>query len=74
MTRASYTSAGAALEWLRENGVGPLEWSEVPEQEPGCWDDWLAPVRLDGGRWLRLIDGRWAEFEGPRNWHPYHVA
>jgi hypothetical protein len=69
----SFSSHAAALGWLLENGVGPLEWSEVPDQVPGCRDDWLAPVRLDGGRWMQLMDGNWTEFEGPPKWCPYHV-
>lgn len=62
-----------AVEYTRETwGVQVAAWREVPDQMPGCLDDWIAPVRLsrirDGkqwvNRWERFVDGGWIQFEG----------
>lgn len=46
-------------------------WTEVPEQRPGCLDDWLEPVRLTRAgaeaeeTWERYVEGEWVPFDGP---------
>ncbi|NBV23732.1 MAG: hypothetical protein EBS05_17650 [Proteobacteria bacterium] len=55
-------------------GITAADWSEVPDPDPGCLHDWLAPVRTklgaDGapqwGKLERRENGRWIEISTPR--------
>jgi hypothetical protein len=43
------------------------DWIEIPDQLPGCLDDWIAPVRIAvsqtgellPGQWEQLVEGTW---------------
>lgn len=70
-----FQHAEGALAYLEDRwGITDSAWQVVPDQLPGCQDDWIGPVRIhqeeDGGkvfhRWQRLVDGEWVEFEGPQ--------
>jgi hypothetical protein len=51
----------------------PKSWSVIPDQIPGCQDDWLGPVRAvcdsQGnqvqGEWERLQEEQWVRFTVP---------
>jgi hypothetical protein len=69
-----FLDSATALDYLRVHwGIQESDWQVVPDQLPGCQDDWIEPVRIycaeDGGkvfhRWQRLVEGAWVEFEGP---------
>lgn len=67
---------------IQEYSEEPLEWQEIPDQIPGCQDDWIGPVRIyrdESGakvfhRWQRLVDGQWVEFEGPSGGYGVQIA
>jgi hypothetical protein len=69
-----YPDAEAALDRMREMWGNAAEaWHELPDQIPGCQDDWIAPVRIpraaNGQRlyhqWEQLLDGAWVPIDGP---------
>ncbi len=55
----------------RKFKVPARAWGELPDQRPGCLDDWLSPVRLTresadaAPLWERFEGGRWVPFAGP---------
>jgi hypothetical protein len=66
------TDLAFAKQHLRRKFKVPARgWRAVPDQLPGCLDDWLGPVRLtraaEGAapRWERYEGGRWLAFDGP---------
>jgi hypothetical protein len=78
-----FVDADTALDYLREHwGIVESAWAIVPDQLPGCQDDWIGQVRIyrdeDGGkvfhRWQRLVDDQWVEFEGPAGGYGLHIA
>jgi hypothetical protein len=75
-------NVAAALADVEDLGMTDLTWQEVPDQLPGCQDDWLGPVRIyrdESGakgfhRWQRLVDGEWVEFEGPTGGYSLQIV
>jgi hypothetical protein len=68
-----YPDAEAALDHMREMwGIEAEVWQEIPDQLPGCQDDWIAPVRIpraaNGGKlyhqWEKLVDDEWVPVHG----------
>jgi hypothetical protein len=60
-----------AIEHIEEAWDNPkLEWAVIPDQIPGCLDEWVGPVRKardESGKsvyraWERLEDGKWKRF------------
>jgi hypothetical protein len=51
--------------------IATSEWYEIPDQMPGCLDDWIAPVRIvreseeAEPRWERFDGSGWIVFNGP---------
>jgi len=68
-----FTDLAHARRYLREKFQIPLDaWIAVPEQLPGCLDDWVSPVRLTrpgpagaDPLWERYTGGAWVAFDGP---------
>jgi hypothetical protein len=67
-----YPDAEAALDNMRELwGIKADAWQEIPDQLPGCQDDWIAPVRIaraaNGGKaydeWETLMGDEWVPIE-----------
>jgi hypothetical protein len=64
-----YASVEDAEAICESFGIDKGMWQEVPDAEPGCQDDWIAPVRIKGreqGRphWEvleRLVGGHWVQ-------------
>jgi len=65
-----YETENDAMEsCLTEYGVKVSDWSEIPNQEPNCQQDWISPVRVKGrengqpefGKLERLINRKWTE-------------
>jgi hypothetical protein len=62
---------GARKAVWRDFQIPVSEWREIPDQLPGCLDDWIAPVRLvrESGdaepRWERYDGDGWVVFNGP---------
>jgi hypothetical protein len=62
---------GAKEAVKRDFQIPVSEWREIPDQLPGCLDDWMSPVRLvrespdAEPRWERYDENRWVEFNGP---------
>ena len=69
----SFEDIESAVERLKDFGVEESDWREIPNQLPGCQDDWIAAVRVfrtEGDkkvyhRWERLVGDTWEEFQGP---------
>jgi len=52
------------IEDLEEmTGRSRLSWTVIPDQLPGCADDWIAPVRIAQTERGEPIRGRWERFE-----------
>jgi hypothetical protein len=69
-----YVSVEDAEAVCRERfGIDKRMWQEVPDPEPGCQHDWIAPVRIKGreqgqpqwGVLERLVVGRWVQITEP---------
>lgn len=67
-----YPDADAARERMREMwGIEAEAWQEIPDQFPGCQDDWIAPVRIprseDGAKlyheWEKLVGNEWVPID-----------
>ena len=61
------TDLAFAKQFIRRKFKVPARaWREVPDQLPGCMDDWLGPVRLTRASadaaplWERHVGGQWA--------------
>lgn len=61
------------VQYLEEAcGVERTEWSQIPDQLPGCLEEWISPVRLYrdqngehvSGEFERLENGTWTRFHG----------
>ena len=66
------TDLAFAKQFIRRKFKVPARaWREVPDQLPGCMDDWLGPVRLTRASadaaplWERHVGGQWVAFDGP---------
>ena len=56
-----FESVSDAVESARsEYGVGPGDWLPVPDPQPGCQHDWVAPVRVKCGPNGQPL---WGQFE-----------
>ncbi len=71
-TAWAFENMEAAIERLKDFGVEEEAWREIPDQLPGCQDDWIAAVRIarapDGSKlykqWEQLVDGEWVLIDG----------
>jgi hypothetical protein len=58
-------SIDQVIEELEEiSGRSSLSWSVIPDQVPGCADEWIAPVRIARDERGQLIKGAWEKLEG----------
>ncbi len=56
-------------------GVAANQWQDIPDPQPGCQHDWIAPVRAVGrdtgtprwGTFERLEGGKWVLVGGSRS-------
>lgn len=52
-------------------GIAPVDWTEIPDPQPNCQDDWINPVRVKGrdkgepefGTLEKLVNDKWVEFD-----------
>jgi biofilm protein TabA len=52
-------------------GILPGGWCEIPDPEPGCQQDWIAPTRIKGrdtgcpqsGQFEQFRDGHWVDVQ-----------
>lgn len=54
------------IDYLVENCDASPEWSTIPDQLPGCLDDWIAPVRVSRGKNGEMLQDRFQRLEGDR--------
>jgi len=60
---------------LERFGVAADQWQDIPDPQPGCQHDWIAPVRVVGrdtgtpqwGKLERLEDGKWVRVSDSRS-------
>ena len=62
-----YETVDAALQACREAyGIEDKMWQDVPDPEPGCQHDWIAPVRVRDGVMERRENSEWVPFVARR--------
>ena len=70
-----FATVEAARTFLEvETGFGPLAWRAIPDQRPGCRDDWIGPVRYVPPRFERHTEDGWVPVELPRTGWLVHLG
>jgi hypothetical protein len=55
-----------------ECGVEPSVWSPIPDQLPGCLDEWIAPVRAFQDENGKVVAGAYERLES-ENWIKFTI-